>query len=622
MRISDSALNELLKLIQSAEADETISLAHRLLSDLPSDDGTGRPIHANAAAFRENHGLWIERLRSSTDGAWSDEQVQRGGHIINLADYKRAILSSFVAAIPDQASHNAARDGADRAGESESIFFRAIGEMDDEDESEMPASASSAGEPHAGHLVLAEYRKNYSPDPSIDWRRLRNSLMTLLAVSALYSEQAPIPAAAQTENHRPTSGETHAPPPEIDAHQQYAEFASAYDDHNDDPRPTSPSDHVDGAHAHVWDVANSALHQPLARGSSAPVVTSNVPEHQNTVPSLDHVTTITGTNDSETLIGTSHNDVIHGLGGDDIIIGGDGDDHLYGDAGDDVLDGGRGADVLDGGDGTDTASYAHSDSGVVVDLTLKGPQVSPGEANGDILINIENLTGSEHADILIGSDSANVLDGGNGADIMRGGRGDDVYIVDNIKDQIFENENAGNDIIVTTLNFYVLPTNLENLDYNGNSLFEGIGNQQNNIIVGGSLSDLLSGLDGNDLLIGGGGDDHLNGGGGDDVLNGGSGHNTLDGGEGNDLFIVFSGSDTIVLRPGFGNDAVDGFETQGHDGADWIDVSAYGFSDAVMSSDLILVMVGDDTVLTVGSDTLTLHHSDAAHAARADFLLA
>ena len=252
---------------------------------------------------------------------------------------------------------------------------------------------------------------------------------------------------------------------------------------------------------------------------------------------------------------------------------------------------------MDGGDGRDTASYAHSDTGVDVDLALKGPQISGGEANGDILISVENVTGSAHDDHLSGDDGANVIDGGAGADVMKGGRGDDVYIVDNVHDQVFEDESSGTDLIVTTLNFYALPDNVETLGYAGNTSFEGVGNQLNNIIVGGSLSDLLAGLDGNDILMGGAGDD---------VLDGGTGYNILDGGKGNDTLIVFSGSDTIVLRPGFGNDVVDGFETQGHDGADWIDVSAYGSADASMSSDIILVTQGDDTVLTVGSELADL----------------
>ncbi|MBI1986286.1 MAG: FecR domain-containing protein, partial [Rhodospirillales bacterium] len=117
---------------------------------------------------------------------------------------------------------------------------------------------------------------------------------------------------------------------------------------------------------------------------------------------------------------------IDGGAGDDIIFARAGDDVVLGGEGNDILDGGAGADVLDGGAGVDTASYAESLAGVIVNLA--SGQGFGGDAEGDTLINIENLTGSSFSDVLTGNDGDNVLVGGGGDDVLAGGGGDDVLI--------------------------------------------------------------------------------------------------------------------------------------------------------------------------------------------------
>jgi Ca2+-binding RTX toxin-like protein len=90
----------------------------------------------------------------------------------------------------------------------------------------------------------------------------------------------------------------------------------------------------------------------------------------------------------------------------------------------DVLDGQGGGDILDGGTGFDTASYQSSTSGVQIDL-LAGTATG-GQAAGDTLVSIENLTGSNSADSLTGNTIANVLRGGGGIDTLSGGAGSDT----------------------------------------------------------------------------------------------------------------------------------------------------------------------------------------------------
>ncbi|MBV1719419.1 MAG: hypothetical protein KMY51_05370, partial [Desulfomicrobium sp.] len=100
--------------------------------------------------------------------------------------------------------------------------------------------------------------------------------------------------------------------------------------------------------------------------------------------------------------GTNANDDLTGVADFDQagktfhVYGFDGDDSLVGGSGNDTLVGGAGADSMDGDTGADMADYSGSASWVQVNLTLATAQVGGGadnEALGDILANIENLTG-------------------------------------------------------------------------------------------------------------------------------------------------------------------------------------------------------------------------------------
>ena len=99
---------------------------------------------------------------------------------------------------------------------------------------------------------------------------------------------------------------------------------------------------------------------------------------------------------------------------------------LTGDAGDNTLAGGAGADTLIGGSGTDTADYSASASAVTVDLATNIN--TGGDAQGDSLTGIENITGSAYNDVLFGDAGANVISGGAGNDVFAGGAGADTII--------------------------------------------------------------------------------------------------------------------------------------------------------------------------------------------------
>jgi Ca2+-binding RTX toxin-like protein len=101
-------------------------------------------------------------------------------------------------------------------------------------------------------------------------------------------------------------------------------------------------------------------------------------------------------------------------GGNDRVIGSKYDDRFF-------L--GSGAETIDGRGGQDTAIYTDSPDAVVV--ALSDSIQHGGWAEGDSLVNVENVTGSSNDDTIIGNDRDNVLIGGGGRDLLQGGRGND-----------------------------------------------------------------------------------------------------------------------------------------------------------------------------------------------------
>ena len=100
---------------------------------------------------------------------------------------------------------------------------------------------------------------------------------------------------------------------------------------------------------------------------------------------------------------------------------------------------------MDGGAGIDTASYAGSSAGVTVDLGAGTG--TDGDAQGDVLSGIENLTGSNFDDVFTGSASINVLIGGDGDDTLQGLGGNDTLTGGDGSDSFIIGEGDGNDTV-------------------------------------------------------------------------------------------------------------------------------------------------------------------------------
>jgi Ca2+-binding RTX toxin-like protein len=262
------------------------------------------------------------------------------------------------------------------------------------------------------------------------------------------------------------------------------------------------------------------------------------------------------------LQGNGADDVLLGAAGDDTLVGGAGadeldggadDDQLFGSDADDALTGGAGADALDGGAGTDTAVYGGA-AGVTVDLAAGTG--SGGDAAGDTLTGIENVTGSQFADVLVGNAGANRLNGRFGADVLRGGAGADTL-------------DGGFD--VDTASYYTGSA--------GVTVDLDAGTGSGGDAAGDTLSAIenLSGSQGSDTLVGNAGANKLQGWNGNDVLRGGAGADVMEGGAGTDAASYYTGTVgvTVDLAAGTASggdaagDTLTGIEnlsgSQGHD---------------------------------------------------------
>lgn len=260
-----------------------------------------------------------------------------------------------------------------------------------------------------------------------------------------------------------------------------------------------------------------------------------------------------------------------------------------------------------GGDGVDTASYVDATSTVSVDLNQQDVEQDTIGRGKDTLSGIENLTGSDHTDILIGDAFNNRIDGGAGDDKVEGGAGNDVLIGgahDVYGDTIAyslatsgvtvslaltsaqDTKGAGKDTISQF-------EHLTGSDFNDKLT----GTSAKNVLDGGKGDDILIGALGGDTLygnvedalgdtvsyaaskvgitaelaagdgeakytsnkvnftdtlldieniIGGSAADDLTGDEGANRLEGGAGNDTLNGGEGNDTLIGGAGADTLI----------------------------------------------------------------------------
>ncbi|WP_404333516.1 tandem-95 repeat protein [Sphingomonas sp. MMS12-HWE2-04] len=348
----------------------------------------------------------------------------------------------------------------------------------------------------------------------------------------------------------------------------------------------------------------------------------------------------------EALIGTQYADILGGNAqanrleggeGSDELTGRGGNDTLVGGLGNDLLNGGAGADVLDGGDGIDTVAYfsAEGSSPAGVTISLRDGTAHGGDAEGDVLIGIENLTGSDFDDDITGDDGANVLIGGRGNDRLDGGKGDDTLIGGRGADILIGGD--GIDMVEYSLSTEGVTIDLANTsagsgDAQGD-VFSGIelvrgsyhddvlrGDAGDNRLSGGLGADVIDGRDGFDIAdysraeaavtvdlstgVGLAGEaagdtliaiEQVTGSIFDDTLIGGAGHDTFDGGEGLDTLRGGAGSDDYRYRFHSGGDTITDIGSAA-------DIDRLVLVDGVLPKDVSLVREGDDLVVALEND--------------------
>lgn len=295
-------------------------------------------------------------------------------------------------------------------------------------------------------------------------------------------------------------------------------------------------------------------------------------------------TTATGSSGDDVLQGGYGEHTLQGLGGNDRFIPGIGTDHIQGGAGTDTVDysgaaraviidlalgvgngdgttassdtydsienvigstyddliyAGAAANQLDGRNGADEVSYARSDAGVTIGL---GGEVGRGGyAEGDRLISISILTGSDFNDRLTGTIGADdirgsagddVLDGGNdGKDELHGGTGDDRLVGGKGLEGFYGDD--GHDIVDYSRSEQAVRVNIGQISGGGVG-GHATGDRYYHVegIIGSAFDDVLTGTvfsqarPGINSLYGGDGDDTLSGLTGSDLLDGGAGSDT------------------------------------------------------------------------------------------------
>ena len=287
---------------------------------------------------------------------------------------------------------------------------------------------------------------------------------------------------------------------------------------------------------------------------------------------------------SGTATGADGSDILSGILN---VRGSQFNDVLTGSASNDVIEGGNGNDTIDGGGGGgDLVSYEHTMGAVTVNLDSDQNSANGynGTATGfdgnDVLMNIENIRGSQLSDSLTGSSLSNQFEGLSGNDTIDGGAnlvggGDQVSYASaltGVTVTLDSDQDSANGIVGTAQDGLGGTDTLLNIENISGSAYA-------DNLTGSSLDNVIEGVGGNDTIDGGAGFDQarytssasgiqatFTGGGAGTVLDGLGGTDTLinieeirgsdyadtmTGGGSNDSFIGMKGNDVIDGGAGF-----------------------------------------------------------------------
>jgi len=307
---------------------------------------------------------------------------------------------------------------------------------------------------------------------------------------------------------------------------------------------------------------------------------------------------VTGGDDVDYIYGEAGNDSIDGGGGNDVLYGGAGDDVVHGGSGDDYIWSGErtGSDTLHGDSGDDTFRIIRSQgSGTIAayggaghdHFTLgvgTGASVSVDGGDGDDYISLSNVATAATLTLGSGRDlvtlatlagsAANPATRPTITDFATGPGGDVVDLASALRNNAPSWDGVTNPFAAGLLSLAQSGSD-SLLKYNGATIliFKNVGaasftaDNFGGVAPDGSVSPArsLTGDDDGNILAGGSGDDVIDGGKGPDHIYGGYGADTLAGGDGNDSITGGAGNDVLNggagvdgLSGGFGDDIVHG----------------------------------------------------------------
>lgn len=209
----------------------------------------------------------------------------------------------------------------------------------------------------------------------------------------------------------------------------------------------------------------------------------------------------------------------------------------FGSSGNDVFVWTDGPDTIDGGAGIDRLDYGPSNRPAIVDL--QDSTQNAGSAAGDVLSNIEALSGTRGNDVFLGNGSGNTLTGLEGNDRLEGRGGNDWINPGKGRDTV--DGGAGSDMVSFSDHQWSVRVDLGNGVAEGNNQLDTLLNIEN---VTGTIY--------GDYIVGDAGDNRIRSLGDYDWLVGSDGSDQFDGGTGRDMVSYVNAPSRVVVNLGTG----------------------------------------------------------------------
>ncbi len=415
-RIKREDLDHLLRLVE-AGLPKGIASHHADQNDADAGLSFAQDIFdPEHGLWNANHAFWMDKLKSDTDGAWTNAQYAAAANIINAAEYQHVIFSDFANALTrglSQDSHGHAHFTAHHAAPS---FFDETVDLVDASSGRMRHVKLAAVLDHVRGPDQSDERNGAAsnPDPASD--ALRNGRD--IAISSKHVNLGELTGSrARDAGYVPfneTRGELFAQCG-LSTLLPYAGWDDFRDRNHlsDDLIADLKAAYPDGFGS--LDLWVGGLAEKPAVGDLGPTIAAAVSAEIDLHKASAHpyLDLLTGTHLASEISTQSWSDIV--------------------------------------ARNTDAAHFADHMHWSADQAILHGGHSTIYGTHGD-----DVLIGTYGNDVLIGGAGNDYLDGRHGADVMIGGPGNDTYVVDNVKDHVIEKADGGTDTILTVLDSFVL----------------------------------------------------------------------------------------------------------------------------------------------------------------------